>query len=112
MSKYVLLIICVLCISAGQVLFKISANNLRDTLSIWGLFFDPIFIVAVLLYGLTTIGWVWCLQEIPLNRAYVFMSLAYIVVPILGLLFFQEVLTLRYLFSVILIISGILCAIL
>lgn len=111
MSKYFALIICVLCISAGQVLFKISANNLRDTASIWGLFLDPIFIVAVALYGLTTLGWVWCLQEIPLNRAYLFMSLAYVVVPILGLLFFKEILTTRYLISVLLIISGILCSI-
>lgn len=111
MSKYLALIICVLCISAGQVLFKLSANSLRDTVSIWGLFLNPIFIMAIILYGLTTLGWVWCLQEVPLNRAYVFMSLAYIIVPVLGLLFFKEVLTIRYLFSVILIVSGILCAV-
>lgn len=112
MSKYVALVICVLCISAGQVLFKLSANSLRETVSFWNLLFNPIFIMGIILYGLTTVGWVWCLQEVPLNRAYVFMSLAYIIVPILGLLFFNEVLTIRYLFSVILIVSGILCSVL
>jgi drug/metabolite transporter (DMT)-like permease len=110
MSKYLALIICVLCISAGQVLFKMSANNMRET-AIWGLFFDPIFIAGVVLYGLTTLGWVWCLQDVPLNRAYLFMSLAYIIVPVLGLLFFKEVLTFRYFLSVALIVSGILCSI-
>ncbi len=112
MSKYLALIICVICISAGQVLFKLSANSLRESVSIWGLFLNPIFILAVILYGLTTIGWVWCLQEVPLNRAYVFMSLAYIIVPVLGLLFFKEALTIRYLISVMLIMAGILCSIL
>lgn len=111
MSKYLALVICVLCISAGQVLFKLSANSLRETVSLWSLLLNPIFIVSIVLYGLTTIGWVWCLQEVPLNKAYVFMSLAYIIVPILGLLFFKETLTVRYLFSVALIIAGILCSI-
>jgi len=111
MSKYLVIIICVFCIAAGQVLFKLSANNLRDTLSIWTLFFDPLFILAVLIYGLTTIGWVWCLQEIPLSRAYLFMALGYIVVPVFGILFFKEALTMRYFLSMLLIISGILCSI-
>ncbi len=39
---------------------------------------------------LTTLGWIWCLQELPLSRAYLFMALAYIFVPGLSWLAFGE----------------------
>lgn len=106
--KYVVLLICVMAISLGQILFKLSANALKESGSFLPLLFDPIFIVAVFLYGITTIGWVWCLQEIPLSNAYLFMSLAYVLVPLMGFLIFKEDLGIRYIISASLIILGIL----
>ncbi len=111
MNKYFVLIICVLFIAVGQVLFKFSAGHLKLNQSIWLLLWEPVFIAAVALYGLTTFVWVWCLQDIPLSRAYLFMSLAYVFVPILSWLFFSETFTWKYFLGMFLIISGIICSI-
>lgn len=108
--KYGVLILCILSISLGQIFFKLSANTLKTSSSLLALAFEPFFIAAIILYGITTIGWVWCLQEIPLSRAYLFMSLAFIIVPMLGWLFFGEVLHIRFFISASLIIAGILFA--
>lgn len=109
--KYGVLILCVLSIALGQSFFKLSANALKASGSIFTLAFEPFFIAAIILYGITTIGWVWCLQEVPLSRAYLFMSLAFVIVPILGWLFFGEMLNVRFFISASLIITGIFVAV-
>lgn len=109
--KYSVLMLCILSISLGQIFFKLSANTLKTSSSLLDLAFEPFFIAAIILYGITTIGWVWCLQEVPLSRAYLFMALAFVIVPMLGWFFFGETLDSRFFVSASLIISGILFAI-
>jgi len=105
--KYCILVLCVFGISTGHVLFKVSANAMKTSNSLLSLAFDPWFIVALALYGVVTIGWVWCLQEVPLSRAYLFMSLAFVLVPSMGWLVFGEAFTWKYLMGAFLIICGI-----
>jgi drug/metabolite transporter (DMT)-like permease len=112
MNRYLIVIVCVLCACVGQILFKLSANISKQLNPVWLLTFEPVFILALILYGVATLGWIWCLQELPLSRAYPLMSLAYIVVPLLSWLFFKEAPNPWYFLSVFLIISGILVLIL
>jgi drug/metabolite transporter (DMT)-like permease len=105
--KYCILLVCIFAIAAGQILFKLSANTVKETNSILSLAFEPWFLAAILLYGCVTLGWVWCLQEVPLSRAYLFMSLAFVLVPVMGALFFGETLTWKFFLSALLIVSGI-----
>jgi drug/metabolite transporter (DMT)-like permease len=109
--KYCVLIICVMAISLGQILFKLSANAMKQSSSFIPILFDPVFIAAIALYGITTLGWVWCLQEVPLSHAYLFMSLAFVLVPLMGFFIFQEELGFRYILSASLIILGIMCSV-
>src|SRR5690348_13098346 len=103
MNRYVILILCVLTTSCGNVLLKSAANTLKSLNSVWALAFEPTFLLAVLLYGITTLVWVWCLQEVPLSRAYLFMSLAYVFIPCLSWFFFGETISIQYVLSAFLI---------
>lgn len=109
-TRHFILILSVLSASFGHVLFKSAANTLKSLDSVWALTLEPTFVSAVCLYGLSTLGWIWCLQELPLAQAYLFMSLAYVFIPVMAWFFFGEVLSLQYIFSTGLIISGILVA--
>lgn len=79
---YLIAIICVIGIAAGQILFKLSAQSLQKA----GTFFELKTLMmlgsAFALYGLTTIAWVWVLQKIELGKAYPLMALAFVLVPI------------------------------
>lgn len=109
-NRYIILILCVLTASVGHVMFKSTAHTLKSLNSYWALALEPMFLSALCLYGLTTMGWVWCLQEIPLNRAYLFMSLGYVFIPLMSWYFYGEMISIKYLISAALIISGIMVA--
>ncbi|XYJ11331.1 EamA family transporter [Telluria sp. B2] len=111
MMTYLIALICVLGISAGQILFKLSANALHRS----GSFFDPrtamILFAALALYGITTIGWVWVLQKAELGRVYPLMALAFILVPLASYFIFGERFQPQYFFGVTLIFVGIVLAV-
>ena len=109
--NYLLLFLCVLGLSAGQVLFKKSATILETLETPWKLYLNGLFIGALIIYGITTLGWVWALQNTPLSRAYMIMALAFIIVPTLSYFIFKEPLTLRFAFGVCLIITGVILTI-
>ncbi len=108
MIVYVFLFSCVLMLSIGQVLFKKSAGLLSTLSNPLLLVFEPVFLGALFLYGIATICWIGALQFLPLGRAYMFMSLAFIIVPLLGWYFFDETLEMRFVFGTVLIVSGVL----
>jgi drug/metabolite transporter (DMT)-like permease len=91
--KYLFLTITtIFLISAGQILFKLAATsfdlNARSLLI--NAFYNKYLIIAVLLYGLTTILWLYVLKNVPLKIAYPFGGLAYIFVPFLSYYFLKE----------------------
>jgi drug/metabolite transporter (DMT)-like permease len=97
----------VLCISGGQMLFKLAAARANAA----GSFFSPemlkVLLPACVLYAGATLVWVWALRYVPLNVAYVFMALSFVVVPGMSVLFFKEPLSLRQAAGLILIVAGI-----
>lgn len=105
---YFVAILCVLGIAAGQILFKLSAMAMHRS----GSFFDPrslmILFIALSIYGVTTLAWVWVLQKIELGRAYPLMALAFVLVPIGSHFIFGERFHLQYFLGVVMIMAGIL----
>lgn len=97
MSKYTvaLTLLCVLCISVGQILFKKAAAGFSEPMTLQSVVYNGWLIVAVALYGLTTLGWVWILRHAPLHLAYPFMGLAFLIVPTLSWLLLGEPLSWR-----------------
>ncbi len=76
-----LTLLCVLGISVGQLLFKKAAMLLPPQPAITDWLFNGWLIVALALYGLTTLLWIWVLRSAPLHLAYPFMGLAFLIVP-------------------------------
>ena len=98
---------CVFCIAIGQLLFKKAATTLplQPVLLDW--VFNGWLIASLVLYGLTTLGWVWILRHAPLHLAYPFMGLAFLLVPMLAWTFLGEPLHWRTLAGGVLIMTGV-----
>lgn len=108
-AKDATLIILPLVIAVGQILFKLTSRDVQslsiDSLTKMAL--NGYFIAALILYGLATIFWVYALRHFPLTKAYLFMGLSFIFVPILGYIFLKEPLSLRYLAGAACIVFGV-----
>ncbi|MFD4836106.1 EamA family transporter [Achromobacter sp. NPDC058515] len=107
---YVAAVLCVVGLAIGQILFKVSASALAQT----GTFFSakPLgaLFAAMVLYGITSIAWVWVLQRVELGRVYPIMALAFILVPLGSHLVFGERFNIQYFFGIALIMVGIVVA--
>jgi undecaprenyl phosphate-alpha-L-ara4N flippase subunit ArnE len=97
----------VLCISGGQMLFKITAARANVAHSLWAPDVLRVLVGACILYGAATLVWVSVLRYVPLSVAYVFMALSFIIVPLLSYAFFKETLSARYFVGLVLIVAGI-----
>ena len=99
--------LCVVCISIGQLLFKQAASALPSEPQLLDWVLNGWLISSLVLYGLTTLGWVWILRHAPLHLAYPFMGLAFLIVPTLAWLFLGEPLHWRTLAGGALILAGV-----
>lgn len=96
--------------SGGQILFKMAA--LRVVVD--GTFGERIvtlggnvyFLAAFVLYSALAVLWVWVLTFTPLSRAYPFVALAFAITPLLGGFLFDEPVTLRLIFGILIIAFG------
>ena len=102
------MLVTVLSISTGQVLFKTAAGRANVANSMLAPDVLGVLFAAFALYGGATLVWVYVLRHVPLSAAYVFMSLSFVIVPLLGWFFFKESLTPRYFIGMALIVAGIL----
>lgn len=97
--------------SIGQLLFRQSAR-LATGLPVGSMLLvllrAPIFWTAILLYGCSTLLWIWLLGRYPLSIAYPFATLAVVIVPVLEMVAFQQRLTLGYWAGLSLIVFGLL----
>lgn len=104
---YAIAVLCVVGIAAGQILFKTSAQAFEQA----GTYLDTrgaiVLLIALVLYGVTTLAWVWVLQKLPLGRVYPLMALAFVMVPIGSHFVFGERFQLQYFIGVLLIMIGI-----
>lgn len=100
-------LLCVLGISIGQLLFKKAAQSIADASTWQHWVFNGWLIAALVLYGLTTLLWVWVLRHAPLHLAYPFMGLAFLIVPTLAWLLLGEPIGWRTLTGGALIVAGV-----
>ena len=111
-TRWILLtLVCVALLAGGQVLFKIAATGWRIdgwTLASVRGFLSPAMLVALVIYGLATVLWVYVLRSAPLSLAYPLFSLAFIVTPVAAHFLLGEPLTWRVLVGGIVILIGVL----
>lgn len=111
MPVQIVAILCVLGIVVGQVLFKLSANSLVQTGSYIAPKTASILFIALALYCVSTLAWIWVLQKVELGRVYPFMALAFILVPLCSHFVLGERFQPQYFVGVALIMIGIVVAV-
>lgn len=105
-----LALICVVTISAGQLLFKRAGLEIQGAggwLN-WRVFF--IVGVAGVIYGLATLLWINLLRDVALNKAYLFMALSFVFVPVASHFIFHEPLTTGFLIGGAIVVVGLFIA--
>jgi drug/metabolite transporter (DMT)-like permease len=107
MLVHVIAILCVIGLAIGQILFKVSATSLTQTGSFLALKTATTLICAMVLYGITSMAWVWVLQKVELGRVYPLMALAFVLVPVGSHFIFGENFRPLYFVGVALIMIGI-----
>lgn len=99
-------------LAVGQALFKTAALQQPVTGSLGqravSLMFNPTFMVAIILYALLSVIWVWVLAIVPLSRAYPFVALAFVLTLGAGVVLFGEPLSGRLVLGSVLVIGGLL----
>ena len=104
--------------SMGQVLFKKTAITLSTSTSsqtvplglLEGIFKAlsvPWLYLALCIYAMATVFWLYILQRVPLSLAYPFSALAMVIVPIIAVYLFGEKLNWSYWGGVFFIFTGI-----
>ncbi len=96
-----------LCTVAGQLLFRGAALSANVN----GGFFNPkslmLFATAIALYGVMTLLWAHALRELPLSRAYPFMALSFLIIPVAEHLLFGQVWSWNAILGGMIIVAGI-----
>lgn len=106
-TLFALTLACVAAIAGGQILFKLAARAATGAVGFpWG-FLNTYFFFALVVYGAATLLWVWLLKSLPLNVAYPFVGLAFVIVPLLGAWLLNEPLDWRHLAGGALIAAGV-----
>ena len=109
MTNTLSLLAFTLLLAAGQLLFKKVGLELRaeSTGGAWRLLFSPMLYAALFLYGVATVLWIWILSRVPLSRAYPYVALGVVIVPLASLLVFGERVRPAFWFGTGLIVAGI-----
>lgn len=111
-----LLLVYAICMSIGQLLFKIAAISMNsapvqsNSTFEWllRLIVNPYFLAAAAIYTALSVMWVWLLGFTPLARAYPFVAVAFIATPLLGYAAFSEPLTPQFYVGMVLVVAGLL----
>jgi drug/metabolite transporter (DMT)-like permease len=112
--KYILLpLFNVALLVVGQTLFRVGAggHSITSVGDIIKLLFSPVILIALVLYALTTILWLYILSIMPLSRAYPIQALAFPAVLIISkYILHEEVSMIRWIGVVVIFIGVVLVA--
>jgi undecaprenyl phosphate-alpha-L-ara4N flippase subunit ArnE len=91
-QQLLFILLTVVMLAAGQILFKVASVKLEMSFKglFTGLFLNPTLILALVIYGLATVFWLFVLKSMPLRLAYPFAALGFFIVPLLAFFFLNE----------------------
>jgi drug/metabolite transporter (DMT)-like permease len=97
---------CAFIIASGQLLFKKAGLEIQAA----GTWNSPraltMVFFALVIYAVATLLWINLLRFVSLNRAYTFMALCFVIVPIASHFVFRETITTGYIAGTALVILG------
>jgi drug/metabolite transporter (DMT)-like permease len=100
----------VVILASGQFLFKRLGLAMRGQPLLdgfWLIIRMPSLYLALALYGLSTVLWIWILSRIPLARAYPSVAVTAVIVPLIGWYYCGEQIRPLFWVGIILILVGI-----
>ncbi|MFP4498843.1 MAG: EamA family transporter [Vulcanimicrobiota bacterium] len=110
-NPYFLLVTAVLLGVGGQFLFKTGLNrmggNIELNLQIYKVFLNPFVVSGLGCYVCSTVFWLSALSRVPLSYAYPMLSIGYILIFIISVIYLDETYSHTKLLANILIIMGI-----
>jgi len=107
-----LIILCgILCASLGQVFWKIGMNavgavNEFTLPGIISMFLNPLVILGLCMYGLSTIFWLVALSQRDLSYVYPFIALTFLIVLLVSKFILHENIGIYRIAGTLIIISG------
>ena len=99
-------IFCVLIMSLGQILFKYVAVSYNSS----GVINFSVFgggAIAITLYAISTVLWIWVLRYMDLSKAYPFFAISFVIVPLSGMVLYGDSLSMKNIFGLLFIVLGI-----
>lgn len=111
MNTIIIILIGILFASLGQVFWKIGMNSIGaiDKFSIPGIismFLNPVVLLGLFMYGLSTVFWLIALSRKDLSFVYPFISLTFIIVLFLSYFILKEQIGTARIIGTIIIIIG------
>jgi undecaprenyl phosphate-alpha-L-ara4N flippase subunit ArnE len=108
LQQILLTVLTVLSMAGGQILFKLAARDMAqgDGL-VTQVLLNGWLWTALAVYAAATAFWVLLLRQLPLNLAYPFVALAFVIVPLLSHWLLGEPLRWQNLAGAALIIAGV-----
>ena len=104
-NQIILILLTVVLLSVGQVLLKWAAMDMKN-IDISSLL-QPKLVLALCVYGIATVLWIVVLRHTPLRIAYPFVSLAFLIVPVLSWFWMDEQISLNTIVGGIAILIGV-----
>jgi hypothetical protein len=110
-AKVVALVLFAVALAFGQVLFKAAAQSIKgpvgfDAHTLAQILTNPYLLLSLAIYGVVALFWVLLLREIELNKAYLIIALALVLVPLAGTFLFREPFTSRLFVGLVIILIG------
>ena len=104
--KYILLSLINSALSVfGQVLWKYGLVKAAG--SSYRLLYNPLILSGILVYGISTVLWLFILSKLPFSIAYPLNSLAYALSIFAGFYLFKEPLSVQKIMGMLLIMGGV-----
>lgn len=101
-----LIVFCVLAETTQQTCFKAGSKAIPDGAGPLGPLVQPLIWAGILAWTFEALAWIRVLQHAPLSVAYPMMTLCYVMVPLAGVLFLKERMSLRQMIGAGLIAGG------
>lgn len=88
--QFALILISVLMVCSGQLLFKLVGLRMHAGSSLLEPKVWMIAVLSMIIYGSATVLWVAVLRHVPLVKAYPYMALSFVLVPLGSIYFYSE----------------------
>lgn len=113
MKDIFLCLINTLLMVCGQMLFKLGSagKTISKATDIISLLFSPVILLALVLYAVTTLLWLYILSRVKISFAYPIQALAFPIVLIASALIFHEEIPVNRWIGVVIVVIGVYIAI-